>query len=99
MNTIEQQYLLTGYDPNAYYNEDVEIFDVSYLDNSVETKQNENIEKSHFITIDKKKTIGYKRNGTTKTNQIRYDNLEEMKSTIDIIFDEEGVCDLGADNK
>ncbi|TWP29247.1 hypothetical protein ETU08_08155 [Apibacter muscae] len=91
------------YDPEAYYNNNTEVFDISYLNTTVaqekvkEEKSIESIEKKfHSTNKEESLSLGYNYNGKNIINhKIRYDNLEEKKSTISIVYDEEGVCDLG----
>lgn len=90
-----------SYDPDAYYNDDVEIFPVAEMiaELSVELVQ-DNIkivtEKStQYNTIIKTKLIGYDYIGY----KLRFDNLDESLQHYDIVFDENGLFDFGKDDK
>jgi hypothetical protein len=85
---------ILSYDPNIVINPDSEIFNCNHLSSDLENMYNEekkeqSISKNELI----KNSIW-----TTTFSKLRYDNLEEKCSTIDFVYDENGLCDLG-DNK
>jgi hypothetical protein len=86
-----------SYDPNAYYNDNVEVFPVAEM-MPVEIVQDStavDTEKStHYNTI-KYNSIGYDCNGY----KLRFTNLDELLQTYDIVYDEHGFYDLGRDTK
>lgn len=87
-----------SYDPNAYYNDNVEIFPVAEMipvefvqDNSaVSTEKN-----TQYNTIIKTNSIGYDYIGY----KLRFNNLDELLQQYDIVFDESGLYDFGKDSK
>jgi hypothetical protein len=86
-----------SYDPNAYYNDNVEIFPVVEMipvelvqdSTAVGTKKS-----THYNTI-KEDLIGYDCNGY----KLRFNNLDELLQTYNIVYDEHGFYDLGRDTK
>lgn len=86
-----------SYDPNAYYNDNVEVFPVAEM-MPVEIAQDSttvDTEKStHYNTINYN-SIGYDCNGY----KLRFNNLDELLQTYDIVYDEHGFYDLGRDTK
>lgn len=86
-----------SYDPNAYYNDNVEIFPVAEMI-PVELVQDSSAvdtEKStHYNTINYN-SIGYDCNGYN----LRFNNLDELLQMYDIVYDEHGFYDLGRDTK
>jgi hypothetical protein len=86
-----------SYDPNAYYNDNVEVFPVGEMI-PVEIAQDSttvDTEKStHYNTINYN-SIGYDCNGYN----LRFNNLDELLQTYDIVYDEYGFYDLGRDTK
>ncbi|MBP2616966.1 hypothetical protein [Chryseobacterium jejuense] len=87
-NNINRLNILS-FDPDIYYNEHAQAIDCSFLSTDdaidIQEENNHSITKYSFIN-------SYQWND--KNNRIRYDNLEEKKSKIQIIYDENGVCDL-----
>ncbi|KQT30907.1 hypothetical protein ASG22_19625 [Chryseobacterium sp. Leaf405] len=90
-----------SYDPNAYHNDNVEVFPVAEMmpTQSVELVQDNltiDTEKStQYNTILKTNTIGYDYIGY----KLRFNNLDELLQHYDIIFDENGLYDFGRENK
>ncbi|AKK72096.1 hypothetical protein OK18_05120 [Chryseobacterium gallinarum] len=87
-----------SYDPNAYYNDNVEVFPVAemILTQSVELVQDSSAEKStQYNTIIKSNSIGYDYIGY----KLRFNNLDELLQHYDIVFDESGLYDFGKENK
>ncbi|GAA5100529.1 hypothetical protein GCM10023210_39150 [Chryseobacterium ginsengisoli] len=86
-----------SYDPNAYYNDNVEVFPVAEM-MPVEIVQDStavDTEKStHYNTINYN-SIGYDCNGY----KLRFSNLDELLQLYNIVYDEYGFYDLGKDNK
>ncbi len=89
-----------SYDPNAYYNDNVDVFPITEIisnipeeelqcDSSINTKKS-----THYNTI-KDNSIGYDCNGC----KLRFNNLDELLQTYDIVYDEHGFYDLGRDTK
>lgn len=84
-----------SYDPNAYYNDNVEVFPVAEMI-PVELVQDNVPEKStQYNTIKKTTIIGYDYIGY----KLRFNNLDELLQHYDIVFDENGLYDFGRDNK
>ncbi|RLJ33821.1 VirE-like protein [Chryseobacterium sp. 7] len=90
-----------SYDPNAYYNDNVEVFPIAEMIpmQSVELVQDSltvDTEKStQYNTIIKTISIGYDYIGY----KLRFNNLDELLQHYDIVFDENGLYDFGRDNK
>ena len=86
-----------SYDPNAYYNDNVEVFPVAEMI-PVEIVQDStavDTEKStHYNTINYN-SLGYDCNGY----KLRFNNLDELLQAYDIVYDEHGFYDLGRNNK
>lgn len=86
-----------SYDPNAYYNDNVEVFPVAEMipveiaqdSTTVGTKKS-----THYNTINYN-SIGYDCNGYN----LRFNNLDELLQTYEIVYDEHGFYDLGKDTK
>ena len=79
-----------SYDPNLYYNDSSEIIDCSYISNEVDVEE-ELVEKCQ--TVDKNTFL--KSSDCDDTfPKLRYDNLEEKKAKVELIYDSNGVCDL-----
>jgi len=84
-----------SYDPNAYFNDNVEIFPIIEMI-PVEFAQDSSAEKStQYNTIIKTNSIGYNYIGY----KLRFNNLDELLQPYDIVFDENGLYDFGKDNK
>lgn len=92
-----------SYDSNAYYNDNTEIIPVSEL-NLAEAEQEKSCQnigeekRTHFNTTLEYKKIGYDCNGF-KNGRLRFNNLDELISKLDIAYDENGLYDFGKDNK
>lgn len=87
-----------SYDPNAYYNDNVEVFPVTEMipTQSVEPMQDSSTEKStQYNTIKKTTIIGYDYTGY----KLKFNNLDELLQHYNIVFDENGLYDFGKDNK
>lgn len=86
-----------SYDPNAYYNDNTEVIPVNEIisDNTCENLEEENLKSTHHNTIINTNSIGYDCNGL----KMRFNNLDEKLGSREIIFDESGFCDLGAESK
>lgn len=84
-----------SYDPNAYYNDDVEVFPVAELvsEQSVELSSTGSKNFRHTITKDKS-LIGIHCDGKIG---IRYNNLNEAIEGLNIIYDDRGIYDCGQD--
>lgn len=83
-----------SYDPNLYFNDRSEIIDCSYLSKESDLEEEIN-EKCQ--TVDKNTFL--KSSDCDDTfPKLRYDNLEEKKAKLKLIYDSNGVCDL-KDNK
>lgn len=80
-----------SYDPNAYYNDNVEVFPVAELafEHSVELS---NIGSKNFrnTIIKDNSLIGIHCDG-----KIRYNNLDEVIQGLNIIYDDRGIYDCG----
>lgn len=84
-----------SYDPNAYYNDNVDVFPVAEMI-PVELVQDNLAEKStQYNTIIKSNSIGYDYIGY----KLRFNNLDELLQHYNIVFDESGLYDFGKDNK
>ena len=85
-----------SYDPNAYYNDNTEVFPIDDLlpEDFAENFEKENQKRSHFNEI-KNFSTRCDYNGT----KLRFDNLDEILSQYEIDFDENGIYDFGSDNK
>jgi len=86
-----------SYDPNAYYNDNVEVFPVTEMIplEIVQDNTEVNTEKStHYNTINYN-SLGYDCNGY----KLRFNNLDELLQAYDIVYDEHGFYDLGGDTK
>ena len=87
-----------SYDPNAYYNDNVEIFPVREMTptQSVKTMKDSSAEKNtQYNTIKKTTLIGYDYTGY----KLKFNNLDELLQHYNIVFDENGLYDFGRDNK
>ncbi|MDR6546693.1 hypothetical protein J2810_002753 [Chryseobacterium rhizosphaerae] len=87
-----------SYDPNAYYNDNVDVFPVAEVvpEQPVELVQDSSAVKSpHYNTILKTNSIGYDYIGV----KLRFNNLDELLHDYNIVFDENGLYDFGKDNK
>lgn len=86
---------ILSFDPDAYYNDNVEVFNASEIIASIpQTAQKVYTQNSYYNNNSPKKlTLHCNRSGT------RYNNLEEFKARLQINFDNNGVMDLGAKNK
>lgn len=85
-----------SYDPNAYYNDNVEVFPVAEMIPVEIVQDNSSAEKStQYNTIIKTKSIGYDYIGY----KLRFNNIDELLQHYDIVFDENGLYDFGRDNK
>ncbi|MFN1215790.1 hypothetical protein ACKW6Q_02275 [Chryseobacterium kwangjuense] len=85
------------YDQNAYYNDNVEVFSVTEMfpEHSHDNKEAIKDGKStHFNSI-RYNSIGYDCNGY----KLRFNNLDEILESYEIVFDENGFYDLGKDSK
>ncbi|PZU24450.1 MAG: hypothetical protein DI622_03820 [Chryseobacterium sp.] len=84
-----------SYDPNAYYNDNVEVFPVAELV-SVQSVEPSNTGSENFrdTIIKDNSLIGIQRNGKTG---IRYNNLDEVTQSMNIIYDDQGIYDCGQD--
>lgn len=78
-----------SYDPNAYYSSNTRIIDLSEI--IVDTKKSTHSVSNNIFNL------GYHQNG----DKIRIDNLNEVieQSNVEINYNEDGVFDLGTDNK
>lgn len=88
---------ILSYDPNAYYNDNVEVFPVTEMIplEIVQDNTAVDIEKStHYNTINYN-SIGYDCNGY----KLRFNNFDELLQAYDIVYDEHGFYDLGRDTK
>ncbi|WP_419869777.1 BT4734/BF3469 family protein [Chryseobacterium sp. CT-SW4] len=84
-----------SHDPNAYYNDNVEVFPVAEMI-PVELAHASSAEKStQYSTIIKTNSIGYDYIGY----KLRFNNLDELLQHYDIVFDENGLYDFGKENK
>lgn len=88
VNSISRVNILS-FDPDIRYNRYAQTIDCSFLsiDDAIDVQE----ENNHSIT---KYSFFNSYQWNDKNNLIRYDNLEEKKSKIQIIYDENGVCDL-----
>jgi len=82
-----------SYDPNAYYNDNVEVFPVAELV-SVQSVELSNTGSKNFrnTIIKDNSLIGIHCDG-----KIRYNNLDEVTKGMDIIYDDRGIYDCGSD--
>ncbi|HCA08101.1 hypothetical protein [Chryseobacterium sp.] len=92
VNSISRVNILS-FDPNISYNENAQTIDCSFLSTDDITDINT---ENHQSSTNFSKINSYHWND--ENISIRYDNLEEKKSEIQINYDENGVCDL-RDNK
>lgn len=92
---------ILSYDPNAYYNDNVEVFPIAEMipEQFVELTQDSS-------AIDVKKSTQY--NAIIKANltgydyigyKLRFNNLDELLQHYDIVFDENGLYDFGKNSK
>ncbi|SHE61005.1 hypothetical protein [Chryseobacterium vrystaatense] len=92
VNNINRLNILP-FDPDIGYNEHAQTIDCSFLSNNdtndIQEENNHSVTKFSFINSCQ---------WNDEKTSIRYDNLEEKKSEIQIIYDKKGVCDL-KDNK
>lgn len=85
---------ILSYDPNIFHNPESEVIDFSHLSDSVDVQEEIN-EKCQ--AIDKNTFIKSSECNDT-FSKLRYDNLDEKKANVNLIYDCNGVCDL-KDNK
>ncbi|WP_185286426.1 BT4734/BF3469 family protein [Chryseobacterium indologenes] len=84
-----------SYDPNAYYNDNVEVFPIDEMISEDSQQNHTSLEKStHYNTI-KYNNIGYDCNGY----KLRFNNLDELLESYKIVYDENGFYDFGRENK
>lgn len=84
-----------SYDPNAYYNENVEVFTVTELISEQSAKLSSTDSKDFRDTIIKDKPlIGIQRGGKIR---VKYNNLDETIQGMDITYDDRGIYDCGQD--
>lgn len=83
-----------SYDPNAYYNDNVDVFPIAEMELDQPERNNQLEKSTHYNTI-KYNSIGYDCNGY----KLRFNNLDELLQPFNIVFDENGFYDLGRDNK
>ncbi|MDV3579784.1 hypothetical protein CMU79_17745 [Elizabethkingia anophelis] len=92
--SIDRLTVLT-YDPNAYYNDNTEVIPIDMLLPDDTKAIVDSTKSTHFNTIIKDNLLGYECNGS----KLRFNNLNELLQPLNIQFDENGLYDLGKDNK
>lgn len=88
---------ILSYDPNAYYNDNVEVFPIAEMipvEIALDSTAVGTEKSTHYNTI-KNNSIGYDCNGYN----LRFNNLDELLQTYDIEYDEHGFYDLGRNTK
>lgn len=84
---------IISYDPNVFYNPKSQIFDFSHFSDRVDVDE----EISEKCQTADQNTFLKSSDYNDTFMKLRYDNLEEMKSTLSLIYDSNGVCDLKDD--
>lgn len=81
-----------SYDPNAHYNDNVEVFPIAELVSGQSVELSNTGSKNFRNTIIKDNSLI----GIHCDGKIRYNNLDEVTKGMDIIYDDRGIYDCGS---